>query len=70
MFHHEFKSEKLKKCGNVTVAGTWVQCCKPACKKWRYLPDVHDPVQVHDLWVCSMHPGQCMHVWRGNVVHL
>jgi len=30
--------------------GTWVECCKPECKKWRYLEHTKDPSQVPKYW--------------------
>ncbi|KAG0423132.1 hypothetical protein HPB47_001069 [Ixodes persulcatus] len=34
--------------------GTWVQCCKPKCNKWRCLQNVADPNEVPDEWYCFM----------------
>lgn len=40
------------------ILGTWVQCCIGDCKKWRYLPEVQDPSDVPEYWICSHNPGQ------------
>jgi hypothetical protein len=37
--------------------GLWVQCCRPTCNKWRYLRDIHDPVDVPQEWFCHMNSG-------------
>ena len=31
-----------------------MQCCNEECLKWRYLPDVNDPAEVPERWVCNM----------------
>ncbi|CAH8480153.1 unnamed protein product [Schistosoma turkestanicum] len=36
------------------LPGTWVECS--FCSKWRYLPYVHDPSQLNDLWYCALNP--------------
>ncbi|EEC04056.1 hypothetical protein IscW_ISCW002232 [Ixodes scapularis] len=38
--------------------GTWVQCCKPKCNKWRCLQNVADPNEVPDEWYCFMNNGE------------
>ncbi|XP_076472762.1 uncharacterized protein LOC143302113 isoform X2 [Babylonia areolata] len=38
--------------------GTWVQCEAKGCQKWRYLPDVHDPVDLPPHWVCFMNKDE------------
>ena len=40
-----------------TVLGTWVQCSKKDCMRWRYLTDVHDPALLPDVWTCTMNTG-------------
>lgn len=40
------------------LAGIWVQCDERECKKWRYLPDCHDPTTLPDKWFCRMHPDE------------
>ncbi|KAK7094032.1 myb-like protein X [Littorina saxatilis] len=55
----EKKQQKKEEADTLDVLaekGTWVQCSEDSCKKWRYLPNIHDPAEVHDVWVCSMHP--------------
>jgi hypothetical protein len=37
--------------------GLWVQCCRPTCNRWRYLHDIHDPVDVPQEWFCHMNSG-------------
>nr|XP_033334689.1 uncharacterized protein LOC117225323 [Megalopta genalis] len=34
--------------------GMWIQCDRNNCKKWRYVEDYHDPVDVPNIWYCSM----------------
>ncbi|THD25807.1 Zinc finger CW-type PWWP domain protein 1 [Fasciola hepatica] len=34
------------------LPGTWVECYR--CKKWRYLPTVHDPSQLSSNWHCAL----------------
>lgn len=47
--------------------GLWVQCCRPTCNKWRYLHNIHDPVDVPQEWFCHMNSGnfgQCMSLFK------
>ncbi|CAK9799326.1 Zinc finger CW-type PWWP domain protein 1, partial [Anthophora quadrimaculata] len=37
--------------------GLWVQCCRKECKKWRYVEEYHDPVDVPKIWYCEMNSG-------------
>ena len=37
--------------------GLWVQCCHQTCNKWRYLHNIHDPVDVPQEWFCHMNSG-------------
>jgi hypothetical protein len=37
--------------------GLWVQCCRPTCNKWRFLHDIHDPIDVPQEWFCHMNSG-------------
>lgn len=37
--------------------GLWVQCSRPICKKWRFLQDIRDPVDVPQEWFCHMNSG-------------
>lgn len=39
-------------------AGTWVQCIRATCMKWRYLSDVQDPSQLIQEWSCEMNPSK------------
>ncbi|KAF6776383.1 hypothetical protein AHF37_04301, partial [Paragonimus kellicotti] len=39
-------------CESPKLPGTWVECS--LCKKWRYLPNVHDPSQVEVNWHCGL----------------
>lgn len=32
-------------------------CCD-SCNKWRFLPDVKDPLELPDKWYCFMNPGE------------
>ena len=40
--------------------GLWVQCSRPICNKWRYLKNVHDPIEIPREWFCHMNPGTIM----------
>lgn len=37
--------------------GVWIECCRKKCKKWRYVEDYHDPVDVPKIWYCEMNSG-------------
>ena len=37
--------------------GLWIECCREKCKKWRYVEDYHDPVDVPKIWYCKMNSG-------------
>lgn len=37
--------------------GLWIECCNKMCKKWRYVEEYHDPVQVPKKWICPMNSG-------------
>jgi hypothetical protein len=37
--------------------GLWVQCSRSECKKWRYLHDIRDPVEIPQEWFCKMNSG-------------
>ncbi|EDO40989.1 predicted protein [Nematostella vectensis] len=44
-----------KKAGsNVNKLGSWVQCSKPECCKWRFLKGAVDPIAIPERWVCHM----------------
>ena len=45
----KMRSLHLEKC-----EGTYVQCCREECKKWRFLTEFEDPAQVPEYWDCSM----------------
>ncbi|KAI4501680.1 hypothetical protein M0802_003015 [Mischocyttarus mexicanus] len=34
--------------------GMWIECCRKRCKKWRYVTDYHDPIDVPVIWYCNM----------------
>ncbi|XP_076647962.1 uncharacterized protein LOC143356289 [Halictus rubicundus] len=34
--------------------GLWVECCRSKCKKWRYVEEYHDPLDVPKIWYCEM----------------
>ncbi|XP_046592746.1 MORC family CW-type zinc finger protein 4-like [Neodiprion lecontei] len=34
--------------------GLWIECCEPTCKKWRYVANIDDPLEVPEKWYCSM----------------
>ena len=46
--------EKLRTLQLQRAGGTYVQCCKETCKKWRFLTEFEDPSLVPEYWVCSM----------------
>ncbi|XP_069683825.1 uncharacterized protein [Periplaneta americana] len=50
--------ERLLWLRNRRGVGLWVQCSRPVCNKWRYLPDTQDPVEVPEEWFCHMHPDK------------
>jgi hypothetical protein len=37
--------------------GLWVQCSRLECNKWRFLHDIHDPVEIPQEWFCHMNSG-------------
>ncbi|XP_076167806.1 uncharacterized protein LOC143146928 isoform X2 [Ptiloglossa arizonensis] len=34
--------------------GLWIECCRKNCKKWRYVNEYHDPLDVPKIWYCEM----------------
>ncbi|XP_053997769.1 uncharacterized protein LOC128886689 [Hylaeus anthracinus] len=40
--------------------GIWVECCKTSCKKWRYIEDCHDPLDIPKIWYCKMNSDESM----------
>ena len=36
--------------------GTWIQCAKTDCLKWRKLPNDIEPSTLPHRWVCAMNP--------------
>ncbi|XP_012242346.2 uncharacterized protein LOC100747972 [Bombus impatiens] len=40
--------------------GVWIECCRKKCKKWRYVEDYHDPVDVPKIWYCEMNSDKLM----------
>ena len=46
--------EKLRNLQLQRAGGTYVQCCKETCKKWRFLTEYEDPSLVPEYWECSM----------------
>lgn len=54
-FNHRERLEWLQ---DRRGAGTYVECTRPKCRKWRYLPDVTEPIEVPEEWICSMNPGK------------
>ncbi|XP_046839942.1 zinc finger CW-type PWWP domain protein 1-like [Xenia sp. Carnegie-2017] len=36
--------------------GTWIQCSRIDCLKWRKLPNETEPFLLPDRWVCAMNP--------------
>lgn len=43
---------------NKRNVGLWAMCDR--CKKWRFLKDTTDPLDLSDKWYCYMNPGKCM----------
>jgi hypothetical protein len=37
--------------------GLWVQCSRLECKKWRFLHNIRDPVEIPQEWFCHMNSG-------------
>ncbi|CAL8071141.1 unnamed protein product [Calicophoron daubneyi] len=50
---NQFYENKNSGC-NGSLPGTWVEC--HLCKKWRYLPHIHDPSLLEVEWQCSLDP--------------
>ncbi|KAK3731029.1 hypothetical protein RRG08_066045 [Elysia crispata] len=38
--------------------GTWIQCSKIECGKWRYVAGIEDPILVPAKWECKMNPDK------------
>ena len=38
--------------------GTWIQCSKIDCLKWRKLPNNVEPYTIPERWVCAMNSGE------------
>ncbi|XP_060069272.1 uncharacterized protein LOC132549360 [Ylistrum balloti] len=38
----------------IEETGTWVQCSKTTCHKWRLLQDINDPTEIDERWTCDM----------------
>ncbi|KAG7207351.1 hypothetical protein KM043_009015 [Ampulex compressa] len=34
--------------------GMWIECCNKNCRKWRFVEDYHDPLDVPENWFCHM----------------
>ncbi|KAA3680540.1 uncharacterized protein DEA37_0009880, partial [Paragonimus westermani] len=49
--HFSGLSNISSSCDSPDLPGTWVECS--LCKKWRYLPHVHDPSQIVVDWHCG-----------------
>lgn len=49
------KKEQMLWLRNERNVGVYVMCDK--CKKYRYLKDTTDPVDLPDKWYCYMNPG-------------
>ncbi|KAF8568147.1 hypothetical protein P879_01459 [Paragonimus westermani] len=49
--HFSGPSNISSSCDSPNLPGTWVECS--LCKKWRYLPHVHDPSQIVVDWHCG-----------------
>ena len=46
--------DKLRSLHQEKSEGTYVQCCREECKKWRFLTEYEDPSVVPEYWDCSM----------------
>ena len=57
-------AEKIRNLHMEKNEGTYVQCCREECKKWRFLTEFEDPAQVPEYWECSMNQdlaaNQCL----------
>ena len=51
-------AEKMRSLHLEKSEGTYVQCCREECKKWRFLTEYEDPAQVPEYWECSMNQDQ------------
>lgn len=43
---------------NKRNVGLWAMCDR--CKKWRFLVDITDPLDLPDKWYCYMNAGECI----------
>lgn len=50
------KKEQMIWLRNKRNVGLWAMCDK--CKKYRYLKDTTDPLDLPDKWYCYMNPGK------------
>ena len=47
------RRQRFVQCKSVFREGTWVQCSKISCHKWRYLKFIQNPDEVPDTWTCE-----------------
>ena len=50
--------EKMRLLQKGKSHGTYVQCSKSSCEKWRFLPEYEDPAQIPENWECSMNANK------------
>lgn len=58
LFQYDFNwKEKLYWLQPKRDIGLWIECCRKNCKKWRYVEEYHDPLNVPKIWYCEMNYG-------------
>ena len=58
--HKEKAVEKMRKLQKGKSDGTYVQCSKKSCQKWRFLPEFEDPALIPENWECSMNENKTL----------
>ncbi|GFS06030.1 zinc finger CW-type PWWP domain protein 1-like [Elysia marginata] len=57
----QFTSREVEECTEEEEEeekGTWIQCSKRECGKWRYVAGIEDPILVPTMWECKMNPDE------------
>ncbi|KAG6798332.1 zinc finger CW-type PWWP domain protein 1 [Apis mellifera caucasica] len=61
LFQYDFNwKEKLYWLQPKRDIGLWIECCRKNCKKWRYVEEYHDPLNVPKIWYCEMNYDKSM----------
>ncbi|GAB1608049.1 hypothetical protein Ahia01_001089000 [Argonauta hians] len=48
--------KKTMQTRSIYESGTWVECTRMDCHKWRWLQEVQDPMLIPHNWICDMNP--------------